>query len=174
MMIKLQDFAVSCGVGDKAIYQHIKRHSKDLEGHIERKGRNGTWLDDFAQDYIRGRMVKQSLVLGDSQSIQEAQELRERVDDLQSQLIAAQKAMLAMHEQLRIGEAAQLALEAAQHERNELKEQLTNETKRADENALEAALARKAFADEAEAHGKAKEQIQEMRNRNLWERIRNK
>lgn len=61
--IKLQDFAKACGKTDRQIQKHLKKHESELEGHFERKGPNGTWLDDYACDFIRGLMKQAPVVL---------------------------------------------------------------------------------------------------------------
>lgn len=83
-MKKLQDFATECGVTDRAIQKHLKKHESELAGHFERKGPNGTWLDDFAQEYIRSLMVQQPVVLHDN--IAEVQELRAKLEDKQNKI----------------------------------------------------------------------------------------
>lgn len=74
-MIKLQDFARSCGVTDRAIQKHVKKHHEELEGHILRKGPNGTWLDSYAQEYIRSLMITKTVAVSDGKSVKRIQEL---------------------------------------------------------------------------------------------------
>lgn len=65
-MIKLQDFARQQAVSDRTIQKHLKKHEKELEGHFERKGPNGTWLDEYAQDYIRQHLLQQPVAVYDA------------------------------------------------------------------------------------------------------------
>lgn len=90
MKMKLQDFAQECGVTDRAIQKHIQKHEDALRGHFERHGPNGTWLDDFAQDYIKGLMVQRPLtVVSDTRLTLENEELRQKMA-LRDEKIAAQ------------------------------------------------------------------------------------
>ena len=103
-MIKLQDFAREC-----AIQKHLKNHEAHLEGHFERRGKNGTWLDQTAQDYIRSLMVQQPIVVGDA-------ETHRRVEDLLEENRALLKALNGAKDRIIELQGAQLMLEAAERE----------------------------------------------------------
>lgn len=79
-MIKLQDFAAQYKVTDRAIQKHLKKHEKELEGHFERKGPNGTWLDEYACDYIKEMMRIQTVVVSDDS------ELQKKIKQLETEL----------------------------------------------------------------------------------------
>lgn len=79
-MIKLQDLAAQYKVTDRAIQKHLKKHEKELEGHFERKGPNGTWLDEYACNYIKELMRIQTVVTSDDP------ELQNRVKELELEL----------------------------------------------------------------------------------------
>ena len=81
-MIKLQDFANQCGVTDRAIQKHLKNHEKELEGHFSRRGPNGTWLDEYAQDYIRQFMKIAPIVINDKSLVDENADLKNTLEDL--------------------------------------------------------------------------------------------
>lgn len=81
-MIKLQDFARDCGVTDRAIQKHVKNHEAELQGHIERRGKNGTWLDKYAEEFIRGLMKTSPVVVGDNAQLRKIEELQEKIDKL--------------------------------------------------------------------------------------------
>lgn len=81
-MIKLQDFARDCGVTDRAIQKHVKNHEAELQGHIERRGKNGTWLDEYAEEFIRGLMKTAPVVVGDNAQLRKIEELQEKIDKL--------------------------------------------------------------------------------------------
>lgn len=86
-MLKLQDFAALKGVTDKAIYKHLQKHSAELSGHIEKRGKNGTWLDDFAQEFISGLMISTPPAIIEKHPDQEELErLREQNEKLQDRL----------------------------------------------------------------------------------------
>lgn len=60
-MIKLQDFAKEKGVTDRTIYRHLKNHEKELKKHFSRKGKQGTWLDEYACDFISNLLNTNSI-----------------------------------------------------------------------------------------------------------------
>lgn len=97
-MIKLQDFAKMQGVTDRAVQKHLKKHEKALEGHFERLGPNGTYLDDFACEFIRERMLKAPVVI--SQVSEEVEALKQENNELKDKLLAAQELMLQVQPQL--------------------------------------------------------------------------
>lgn len=97
MMIKLQDFARECGVTDRTIQKHVAKHEEALAGHFERKGPNGTWLDEYAQEYIRGLMIQPPPpVLGDAQTARENEDLKQENQRLNEkiQFLLAENAKL--------------------------------------------------------------------------------
>ena len=99
-MIKLSDFAKMQGVTSRAVQQMLKKYEKDLEGHFERKGQDGTWFDETAEKFLRSKMLKKPVVVYDEtatplldeiQKIKdENKELRNQVLDVYEQLISAQ------------------------------------------------------------------------------------
>lgn len=123
-MIKLQDFAVSKGVTDKAVYKHLNKHKDALEGHFEKRGKNGTWLDDYACEYIAGLMISNPVVLGDSQQQQEIERLRTENNELKDRLITIQDRAMAMAEQMAAIqiENKELQLRLEHHEEERLKQ----------------------------------------------------
>lgn len=178
MKMKLQDFATECGVTDRAIQKHIQKHEEALQGHFERRGPNGTWLDDFAQEYIRNLMVRPApTVISDARLVQENRELQETVasqaaiiedkDRLISRLLEENARLHASVGRLEgseathklLTESAQAQAERAHQEAKEAREKHEKEVARA--NALEVALARQEAREEA------------LMNRGLWDRIRN-
>lgn len=85
-MIKLQDFARECGVTDRMIQKHLKNHEQELAGHYQRRGKNGTWLDEEAQEFIRGLMIQQPVVVGDASQLREMEQIRERIRLLEDRI----------------------------------------------------------------------------------------
>lgn len=108
-MIKLQDFARECGVTDRAIQKHLKNHEAHLEGHFERRGKNGTWLDQTAQEYIRSLMVQQPIVVGDAETHREVEALKEENRALLKALNGAKDRIIELQD-------TRLQLEAAERE----------------------------------------------------------
>jgi len=52
MKVRLRDWASLNCISERTVQVHIKENQEALEGHIERKGKQGTWLDEFAQDFL--------------------------------------------------------------------------------------------------------------------------
>lgn len=95
-MIKLQDFAKQCGITDRQLQRHLKNHENDLKGHFERKGPNGTWLDDFACDYLKTFMKQQPIVVSDN--VEEVEKWRKKYEEAietQNQYLAQVTPLLA-------------------------------------------------------------------------------
>jgi hypothetical protein len=183
-MIKLQDFARQMAVTDRAIQKHLKNCEAELEGHFERKGPNGTWLDDYAQTFIRERMKQQPLAVLDEASsglLEKNKELERERDDLKNKLLLAYEGLTAAKEQqLRLqGELTEQKLIAAKVDAAELA--LTDTRERAERaediaelNAQERDTER-ARAERAEAEvEQLRNELEAVRNRGFWARIFNK
>lgn len=52
MLVRLRDFAEIHRITERTVQVHIKENWDVLEGHIDRRGKQGTWLDDFAQEFL--------------------------------------------------------------------------------------------------------------------------
>lgn len=115
-MIKLQDFARECGVTDRAIQKHLKTYAAELEGLYQRKGPNGTWLSDEACEILRSKLKKQPMVIGDSETYRENEDLKKKIELLQDKLIAAHEKIEAQQLQLDQGRETLLLLQAAEKE----------------------------------------------------------
>lgn len=130
-MIKVQDFASSKGVTPNAIYKHIRNHKDELEEHVSKQGKNGTWLDDYAQEYIDKLMISNPIVVGNSQQQAEIERLKAENDQLKNKIIGLQEKMLNMSDQLQLAASAQLLLEDRNKQLDELKaenERLKNQS----------------------------------------------
>lgn len=168
-MIKLQDFARDCGVTDRQIQRQLKKYEAELEGHFERKGSNGTWLDDVACELIRSRMKQQPTVVyqdGDglwelSQELEQAKkELRELDKELRQvyQAKSALETWKAENAMLIAGaEQTRLALEEAKAEQQAQAEEYAQGLAQAAQEAAEAARSAQAAQELAEAEKKARE-----------------
>lgn len=56
MMVRLRDFAEIHRISERTVQVHIKANQEELEGHIDRRGKQGTWLDEFAVDFLLDRI----------------------------------------------------------------------------------------------------------------------
>lgn len=56
MLVRLRDFAELHRISERTVQVHIKNNQEELEGHIERRGKQGTWLDEFAVNFLLDRI----------------------------------------------------------------------------------------------------------------------
>jgi AcrR family transcriptional regulator len=172
--MKVTELARQLGVSDRTIYKHLQKVEQDLEGHIQRHGVKGTWLDDTAQAAIKSRVVPAlpPVVISDSAVSVENERLRQKVEQLQDEVITLRKLDAEQREQLALATANQKLLQAAQHDVEEKEKQLNAETQArqaAEQRALQA-------VSEVE---QLRQQLTMERERKLtwgeaWKRIRGK
>lgn len=128
-MRKIQDFARECGVTDRTVLYHISAMEQELAGHIERKGKRGTWIDETAEEIIRSRMVKHPLIVQDTVNFaEENAALKKQNTDLLQMVATLQQRLIELQDEnkqvLLDAKDRQLALEAASTQRDELRSQL--------------------------------------------------
>lgn len=143
-MRKIQDFARECGVTDRTVLYHISAMEQELAGHIERKGKRGTWIDETAEEIIRSRMVKHPLIVQDTVNFaEENAALKKQNTDLLQMVATLQQRLIELQDEnkqvLLDAKDRQLALEAASTQREELRTQL--DQKQAELVATQEALA---------------------------------
>lgn len=141
-MIKLQDFARECGVTDRQIQRLLKKYEEELTGHFERKGPNGTWLDEEARQILRSRMKQQPIVVGDGEIYRRNADLEQEVKDLNAELKDAYKEQAQMLRQLGELRGVQARLEASETARLALTEARDDFKALAEKKDEEAAAAR--------------------------------
>lgn len=56
MLVRLRDFAELHRISERTVQVHIKDNWDELEGHVDRRGKQGTWLDEFAVNYLLDRI----------------------------------------------------------------------------------------------------------------------
>ena len=54
MLMRLRDFAEIHRVSERTVQMHVKENWEELQDHIDRRGKQGTWRDDFAQEFLLG------------------------------------------------------------------------------------------------------------------------
>lgn len=52
MLVRLRDFAEINRVSERTVQLHVKENWEELQTHIDRRGKQGTWLDDYAQEFL--------------------------------------------------------------------------------------------------------------------------
>lgn len=83
MNMKVKDFAAQQGVSESIVYRHIRQHKDELGNRVIKQGK-ATWLTDEGQEYIRGLMVQQPVVLHNN--IAEVQDFRAKLEDKQNKI----------------------------------------------------------------------------------------
>ena len=166
-MIKLQDFAKQQGVTDRQVQRLVKKYEDDLQGHVDRRGQNGTWLDDEACEFLRSRM-KQSpiVVLEGSDQVEQIMQLRDKleqkqdkIEELQDKLLEEKQKNFQLESQVKMLPVT--IAEERQKVEAELKQKYQDDLQ--------------IYKDHAEAERKELErQLQEERNKTWWQKLRGK
>ena len=122
MKIKLSDFVDLHRINVRTAQIHIKENIEELEEHIDRKGKQGTWIDEYAQEFL---LKKIQLPSKDEVYIPTAREavLMAQIMEVNKKLADAER---------RAGENAETAgkvflLEEARKEQTEKIDMLTRE-----------------------------------------------
>lgn len=157
-LITIKDYADRSGISYEAARQLINRHRDELGDHITKRKKT-QYLDEEAVELLNGIRGNNELSARMSSDAEELADLRQE-KAIMLQKIAEQADRISAlaewkaEQSMLIAEAAQTraALEVAQTERNDLSSQLS------------------ATKDKLDA---AEEEIQQLRGRSLWQRIRN-
>lgn len=118
MDLKIKDFAVAQGVSESIIYRHIRQHKDALGDRVVKRG-NATWLTDEGQEYIRGLMIQQPIVVGDTEVYRKVEALQaevlrlhEKLESTQDALVAAKQAQIDLQGTQALLEASERRTEA--------------------------------------------------------------
>ena len=87
----LRDFATEQSITLRALQKHVKKHENELDGHIIRYGPpKGTYLDEYAQEYLSGLLVGHPLAVLDDNLSQELERVRIELEAAQKRIIELQ------------------------------------------------------------------------------------
>jgi translation initiation factor IF-2 len=116
-MIKISEFAKRFGVSDRHARRLAADNEKELSGHIVKKGSGGTWIDEYAADYLR-RKLRNPIEILPTPTEEEVDPaaMEKRIETLQGELLDAYK-LLADERSIRLSlteELGQQRLLAAQ------------------------------------------------------------
>lgn len=151
----LKDFAQEKNVTMRAIQKHVKNHESELEGHVIRYGPpRGTFIDEYAQEYISDLLVGHSVEVMDTA-------LREEVERLRAELEEAQKRVIVLLE-----ERNQLTERALQAENTR---ELAEATRQAQDDRIQELEGK--LSEATERATQAEETAQKLKSRSLWQRI---
>lgn len=88
-MVSIKDYASSKGVSPQAIYQHIKRYSKELKIHVIKE--NGVKvLDDEAVKFLDNKIEGNPIVVIDTEKDEEIKKLQQENKMLLQKLVDIQ------------------------------------------------------------------------------------
>lgn len=174
-MVKLQDFARQQAVTDRAVQKQLKRYEKaELQGHFERQGPNGTWLDDYAVEFLLSKMKRKPIVVYDRENsdlLKENSMLKSQIIELQQQLKISDEEKRLLQDKadqaqalMQSNEDLQQQLRAAEAAHRAAAEELTQTTNR---NAELQGELRDVRAEAAET----RKELEELQNQGLFARI---
>ena len=108
----LRDFATEQGITLRALQKHVKKHENELDGHIIRYGPpKGTYLDEYAQEYLSGLLVGHPLAVLDDNLSQELARVRIELEAAQKRIIELQDEKAELLERAIKAEAAKALTE---------------------------------------------------------------
>lgn len=152
----LRDFADEKKVSMRSLQKHIKNHESDLEGHIVRYGPpRGTFIDEYAQEYISSHLVGYSVEVVDTALQEEAERLRAELEAANKRIISLLDERIALTERALQAENTRELAEATRQAQDERIQELEGKLSEATERALQ-----------------AEETAQKLKGRTLWQRIR--
>lgn len=169
MQLLVKDFAKELGCSDSIVYRHIRNHREELGDRIIKKAKQ-TWITDEGQEFIRGLMVQQPIVVSEAGFAQSLEQLEKENSVLKDKLIAMHETLQAAQLQIEEGKRAQLALEAAEDEKKTLTASMDEYKVLADKAAQEAAQERQRAEEAEEEARRLREQLD--RPLTFMERIR--
>ena len=95
-MIKVSDYARNHNVSVQAVYKLIRNHGNDLKGHVKKKGRNGTFLDDDAVKLLESFMIDRGAVVVSNEDFErKLAEQNIKIIDLMTRIVELQDELLA-------------------------------------------------------------------------------
>ena len=185
-LIKVRDFAAAVGCTPQNIYKHIRKYREELGGHVI-EGRRSLMLDEYACDFIREAMYPKEVSADDTvqrlqnelaevrgalfQSMQKNMEQATEIMELTGERDKAVFEAGQYQKLLGESEAEKAAKEAAIEEAKAIEAMLQQER---DDAAAQAAK-EKAAREVAEAINREQAaELDRLRKRGLWARIRNK
>lgn len=134
--VSIKDYAREAGVSYEAVRKQMKRYTEELEGHIHQQGRT-QYLDDEAVAFLDQHRLDRPIVISEAGYDRKVRELEDDKAMLEEAVKQLQAKLIAAHEQLRLSEGAQAKLEAAETEKNAMRELADGFKSMADQRAAE-------------------------------------
>lgn len=161
MLVRLRDFAELHRISERTVQVHIKNNEEELAGHIDRRGKQGTWLDEFAVNFLLDRI---QLPTKDEVLVPTAREaaLLEKLSAASQMLAAAERAARENAEAAGKVKFLEASQKAQEDQISALSVEVGKQTEKAEqagqkaEKALKTAEAWKKYAADLEAYSAKK------------------
>lgn len=165
MAVRLRDFAEVHRISERTVQKQIKDNYDVLREHVDRRGKQGTWLDDFAVEFLL-----ENIQLPTSEDVVMTPSPREMALMLQIQEVTARLA----DAERRAGSNAEAAGKVLYLEANNKAQEariadLSVELGQAKEKAAQAEKTAQAASGEL---AEAKKEIEALKNAGFWQRLR--
>ena len=183
--IRLEEFAKIVGTTPQNIRGHLKKYAAELAGHIERKPKKGgTYLDEFAQNFIRGNMRIDPIQIDTARTMELLEENNKLLHQINELITESTELKLAATRHMELQQAhedLQQQLDEATTTIDNLSVQLETETTaaaelRTDYNKQKSLILR--LTDELEKAAAVNAALQtentELKSRGFWKRLFNK
>ena len=170
-MIKLQDFASKYGVTDRQVQRLLKKHEDEMTGHFERKGSNGTWIDETGERILRSKMRQAPVIVHDTEVGQKIAHLEQENEVLKNKLLLAYEKMNEQQALLNDATASKFMLQAAEKEVSIL-EGFLKEAKENIEHLQEEK--ENAVKEKQEEIDQLKAELQAEKSKTIWQKLRGK
>lgn len=89
--LKIGDFAARFQVSDRHVRRMVADNAVELEGHVEKRGAAGTWLDEEAVEILRGKLRNPTEILPAVREEEDPIYLRREIESLDNELKEAYK-----------------------------------------------------------------------------------
>ena len=177
--MKVADFALQHNVEKNAVFQYIRRHADEFEGHtgIENKS---MVIDDVAVELLSKKYPMPVEVVQDTEAREELRIAMERIDILQQRIDIYQQQIIELLQKTTAVDTQQFLLEDRNKQIEELKETGERYAREAQETKIALRIAEekilqaedKAMTAENKAQ-RVENKIQKLQRSGLWARIRN-
>ena len=136
--LKIGDFAARFQVSDRHVRRMVADNAVELEGHVEKRGAAGTWLDEEAVEILRGKLRNPTEILPAVREEEDPIYLRREIESLDNELKEAYKKLAEAEAAARANVEAKAKLEYLQQHVLLLEERTTKA-----EGALDLAVSEK-------------------------------
>lgn len=109
--MKIGAFAAKYGVTDRHARRLVAECESDLVGHIEKRGNVGTWIDEYAEAYLRDKLRNPMEILPAEPETLDPAELQDQINVLMAKCMGYAEKLADAERRAAEGIAAQAVLE---------------------------------------------------------------